>query len=138
MVRDGTRVDESPSEERGTSALCWAARTVPLVVAIPLVAWMFYLLWVHTTTYVNDPAPLPMLAVFSVPLVFALIAWRWHLVGGVLLSAFAALVIVVPLILTGSDFLLILVGAVLLAGGLLHLIVWWQEKRMQRPQYTSP
>jgi hypothetical protein len=133
MVQYTTKADEFESEKRRTSALCWAARIVPLIVVIPLVPWMFYVL---VFTYRNDAPPFLAEAAFLSPIVSALIAWKWHLVGGALLSALAILVIVVPMVLTGFDFLLTLFGTVLLAGGILHLIVWWQERRMQKPQRT--
>jgi len=119
------RAGESNSEVRRTSALCWAARIVPLVVVIPLVPWVFYAL---VFTYPNDSPPFLREAAFLSPIVSAMIAWKWHLVGGAMLSALGILLIAVPLTLTGFELLLILSGAVLLAGGILHLIVWWQER----------
>ena len=131
MVQDTPRPDAFNSGRRRTSALFWAARIVPLIVVIPLVPWAFYVL---VFTYRNDSPPFLAEAAFLTPIVSALIAWKWHLVGGALLSVLGILVITVPLILTGLELLLVLFGAVLLAGGLLHLIVWWQERRIQKPR----
>jgi hypothetical protein len=135
-MQSNTEACQFSPEKRKCSTLCWAARIVPLTVAIPLVAWMFYLplvVW-NTSARGDDPVPL-LLPVDLIPLAFALIAWKWHLVGGLFLTSLAILVIAVPLVLTGYDFLLILGGTVLLASGILHLIVWWAERQREDPQH---
>jgi len=130
---------ESSRESVHGKALCWAARIVSLVVAIPCVLWMFYLLWELTTTYVNDPTP-QLLPIWLIPLVLALVAWRWHVVGGTLQGAFAILVLVVGINSRteegpNHDFLFLTpIGAALLIGGMLHIMAWVKEGRGKRAQ----
>ena len=74
-----------------------------------------------------------------VPLLLAALAWQWHLVGGtcIILSTAALFLYVLfekPyeqwfFVFTVSPFAL-----VFFAGGVLHLVVWWKERRKWRVQ----
>jgi len=93
---------------------------------------MIYLAVKLTTSYVNDPAP-QLLPIQAIPLAFAVVAWRWHLVGSILLTGLAGLVLLVSAIDLiwegGHNFsYLATVGMMLLVSGILHLAVSWREK----------
>jgi hypothetical protein len=87
----------------------------------------------------DDPVPL-LLPLWLIPLVLSLIAWKRHLVGGALLSAFAILVLVVGISSfseegPNDDFLYLTpIGAVILTGGMLHILAWVKERRDKRAQ----
>ncbi len=110
--------------------LCWIARVFSLPVAIFGVLWMMYL---PTTWGGSDSVPW-MLPLDLLPLIFALIAWKWHGIGGALLSGSGILLVVVGILARSTegshDFLFLTpIGGVLLAGGLLHSAAWMKERR---------
>lgn len=119
--------------------MCWVAGIVPLFVGIPLVGWMLYLPFYWTTAGGgDDPVPI-LLPLNLIPLVLAIIAWKRHLAGGILLIAFAALTVTVGILSFAEegthDFqFLTPIGAVLLMGGMLHIFTWFKEARTIRPR----
>lgn len=129
---------ESGRESAHGKAVCWAARIVSLVVALPCAVWMFYLP-IYWTTHGDDPMPL-LLPLDLIPLVLGLISWRRHLVGGTLLGAFGILLLVVGINSRteegpNHDFLFLTpIGAALLIGGMLHIMAWVKESRGKRAQ----
>ena len=122
--------------------LLWAARRMPLIPGI-------WFLWISIGMIVNlvrgdfHSAGLSFWiapTLLSLPLLLAVIAWRWHLIGGVLIILFTTASVSCQLY--GSSFwgvfdlftyyaLAIGFGPWLLffAGGILHLIAWRQEKK---------
>jgi hypothetical protein len=124
---NGNTSPDSMNVERKTSALCWSARVVTLVGALLIgFPWSIYGI--------------------GLTLLVAIIAWRWHLPGGILiiLPTVAWLIYVLVAYMFFNErpvseyefwdiypFLLAL-AAPFLSGGVLHLIVWWKEERKKQ------
>jgi hypothetical protein len=94
----------SSETRRQDTALRWAARIVTLVAAAP---WFIYL----------------------VPLLLALIAWRWHLLGGVLIVVGAMLAYIRLGTVGGTTWAIYLILLPLLIGGILHIMVGLRDRR---------
>lgn len=133
--RKDMKTDIQSSQGAHGKALCWMARILSLPVAIFGVIWMFYV----PTTWEGGSDSVPLLLPLDlIPLVLALIAWKWHLVGGTLLSAFGILLGVMGISSFSEegpnhDYLYLTpIGAVLLTGGLLHVLAWAKERSGKR------
>lgn len=92
--------------QHGQPVLRWTARIVSLLAA----AVLFY---------------------YWIPVLLAVIAWRWHLVGGVLLTLASVVGVVRLAQIHNSDWSAYLVLMLLLVGGTLHIIVALRQKRDQ-------
>lgn len=125
-----------------TSPLCWAARLLALgygllIALYVLGTWILVLMGKtsrgQTAEAMTDLAGwLP----FFIPLVLAVVAWRWHLVGGTLITAGSAGLYLYLLLVGNMQWGVHLYVLPLLAGGLLHLLAWHKEKRAD--QMTQP
>jgi hypothetical protein len=133
-------VDSSrkPAHRKGW---CWAARIISLLPAITPLVWIAaYAAAIDAVAYGID-ATLGFVVFALSPLV-ALIAWRWHLVGGLLLTipaGFNVCLIAVSLI-NGDPYgyyeldqsfvarAILPLWMAMFIGGLLHLIAWWKER----------
>ena len=118
--------------------LCWAARLVSLTVGalLLLTALSVALLWAADILDYEQGASV-LILLSCVPPLLAGIAWRRHLVGGILMLLLATALLTYS-IATVHDwdstapfnvFTLLPPSVVLLAGGVLHLIVWSRQTR---------
>ena len=116
-------------------ALCWAARVIPLAVGLAIgLPWIAF--WIVTSIKeVTDGdglwpilGLLGLLCSYLIPLLAALIAWRWHLLGGMLLVLGGATLYLFFVLGGDMQWGVHLYVPPLLLGGILHLLVWRKEK----------
>lgn len=117
-------------------ALCWAARTVPLVIGLwiaasVMIAYIDALLPHDYEVEMEDPLGG---LIWLVPLVLAAIAWKWHLAGGISIAlataAFFVYFVLRPPYEAYSYYIIYFPWAlVFLGGGILNLIAWARERQ---------
>lgn len=119
--------------------LCWAARLLSVGYGL-LIA--LYALGVFVAASVGGGISgvgtaewvvgLFLILLWFIPFALAIVAWRWHLLGGSLISAGSValyLVFAHAGSITWGTYLHVLP---LLAGGLLHMVAWHMEKRAEQ------
>jgi cytochrome c-type biogenesis protein CcmH/NrfF len=127
-----------PKSAHGT-ALCWAARTIALCVGGGLILGMIapdvvFMLQGATIEYVGPVWPVVL---WFAPLLSAAISWRWHLIGGSLMTM-SAIGIGATVALNPSpsgpeyQVVMIPIGLVVLGAGILHLVVWRKESSSRK------
>ncbi len=140
-MHQSAEANDNPAKQHRTSPLCWAARLLALVYGLLIALFMFGV-WMlaligHLSRGETKLAMLGFLSLlpFFVPLILAVIAWRWHFVGGTLIILGSAAVYLCLIIGGDMQWGIHLYMVPLLAGGLLHLLAWHKEKRSdQVPQ----
>lgn len=131
------------------SFLCWIARIIALLPGIGATTYV----WIDSVKFAikcdagweNYIAGIPLLCLLVLP---GLIAWRWHLLGGIILafvSAFNIFLIALSIYYSNPYLYLELeqyfvlhtilpFWVMILIGASLHLFVWWKERRSSVPR----
>ncbi len=142
MTGSGAVDDKAILRHHKASPLCWAARLLSLGYGL-LIA--LYALGVFIAASVGRGISrgeavewvlgLLFILLWFIPLALAVIAWRWHLVGGTLITAGSAGLYLFFAHSVNMQWGIHLYLLPLLAGGILHLLAWHMEKRTrQLPQ----
>jgi hypothetical protein len=141
--REGTRQLVKGKSDRAmqhhkTSPLCWAARLLSLGYGLFIALYALGAGSPIVIEYASrgeiEKAVSALLnwLPFFIPLVPAVIAWRWHLVGGTLITAASVAFYLVFMFSSGTQWGAYVCVIPVLAGGLLHLVVWYKERRTNR------
>ncbi len=141
MTGSGAVDDKAILRHHKASPLCWAARLLAsgygLLIALYALGAFIVTLIGHVSRGGNTEFMLGLLFVLPwfIPLALAVIAWRWHLVGGTLITAGSAGLYLFFAHSGNMQWGIHLYLLPLLAGGILHLLAWHMEKRTrQLPQ----
>jgi len=135
----------SVQSRRNKDWLCWTARVLSLGAGVGICIWFLVQIIADRT---NSELPLPVsefLPFFMLTLLWyvgpGVIAWWWPLVGGLLLMLQSGLVIVLIAFnyseLDGTGALPISLLVALFAGGALHLVAWWRDRRKKAEIRTA-
>jgi hypothetical protein len=131
------------SESRHGTGLCFAARLISVAVS----AGMACILASWAASYgVNEGmggiVPFHFgLSVFHfwlIPAMLTVIAWRYHLSGGVVMLLYSPIPFLITFLITVMSeghqdaSHLVFAAFVLPVGAALHLVAWWRERRSQR------
>lgn len=135
--------NDNPARPYRTGPLCWAARLLALgyglfIALYALGAWVLVLIG-NVSRGQTEEGVIDLLRwlPFFIPFILAIVAWKRHLIGGTLITAFSAAVYLYFTILGDMQWGVHLYMVPLLTGGLLHLLVWHKEKKSERvPQPT--
>ena len=126
---------ENTRPQHRTSPLCWAARLLSLgyglLIALYALGALILTLIGHVSRGETGESALGLLSglPFFIPLVLAVMAWRWHLAGGLLITAGSVALYLFFALSGNMQWGVHLYVLPLLVGGLLHLLVWYKEKR---------
>ncbi len=118
-----------------TSPLCWAARLLPLgyglLIALYTLACFIMVTAGHVSRGEEWGSVIWLLSAlpFFLPLLLAVLAWRWHLLGGALIAAGGLALCLFFAFSSDVQWGVYLYLLPLLAGGFLHLLAWRQEKK---------
>ena len=139
-----TEIDaRASSESRHGTGLCFAARLISVAVS----AGMACILASWAASYgVNEgmggivPSHfgLSVFHFWLIPAVLAVIAWRYHLLGGVLMLLYSPMPFLITWFITvvseGHQDVshLVLAAFVFPVGAALHLVAWWEERGSKR------
>ncbi len=132
----------SVMQRQKASRLCWAARLLSLgyglVVALYALGAGHPIVIEYASRGEIEESMFALLnwLPFFIPLVLAVIAWRWHLVGGTLVTAVSGAFYLYFILSSGTQWIVYLYMLPILAGGLLHLVAWYKEKKTD--QVTQP
>ena len=143
-MRGSVEANDSPvARQHRTSPLCWAARLLAMGYGLLIALYTLGALIVTLIGGVSRGdtgewalwllSGLPFLA----PLALAVIAWRWHLVGGTLITAGSVALYIFFFFARSGNMQsgIHLYILPLLAGGILHLVAWHKERKAgQLPQ----
>jgi hypothetical protein len=142
-MRTSAEVNGSQAtRQHGTGPLCWAARILALgyglLIALYALAALIMTLIDHVSRGESAVSAAWLLVglPFFIPLALGAIAWRWHLIGGALITAGSVALYLFFVLAGDMQWGVHLYMLPLLAGGLLHLVVWYKEKgtdRMTQP-----
>lgn len=123
-----------------SGTICYAARMLSLgyglLIALFMlgVAVMLFVQNANNGRAIEAIAWLASWTAFLIPLALAIIAWRWHFVGG-LLSMATWLIVCTALLAAGDmQWGVHALLAPFMIGGLLHLAAWRQEKKADQLQ----
>lgn len=130
---------------RNTGWLCWTARVLSLAAGVAFCTWVL-VENIGNRTNAEIYVPVSMfLPFFMLMLVWyvgpGVIAWRWPLIGGLLLVLQSGLYILLIIWnyskLDRIDALPISLLAALCAGGVLHLAAWWRDRQKKAETRTG-
>lgn len=138
MGRQAELNGDQAVKEHKTSPLCWAARLVALGYGLLIALYTIGALILTLAGSLSRGEtwgaafwPLFWLP-FFIPLVLAVVAWRWHLVGGALITTGSVALYLFFIFSGDMQWGIHLYMLPLLAGGLLHLLAWYKEKRTRQ------
>jgi hypothetical protein len=135
MSKPAKGTTEDMKLQHRTNPLCWAARLLALgyglLIALYTLGVLILTLIGHVSRGETWGSALWLLTglPFFVPLVLAVVAWRWHLLGGTLIAAGSVALYLFFALSGNMQWGVHLYVLPLLLGGLLHLLVWYKEKR---------
>ncbi len=126
------------------NTLCFAARLVSI--AVSMIMACFLAAWAASYGLDEDMGGIASfhfgLSVFHfwfVPVLLVAIAWKYHLLGGVLILLYSPAPFLITCFITvvseGHQDVshLVLAGLVFPVGAALHLVAWSKERRTERP-----